>query len=53
MTKDVKHFLIDCDYFKAKRDRFFGIVSRNDANFDLLSAESKLQKFLIWIVLRM
>ena len=46
MTEDVKHFLIDCDYFKAKRDRFFGIVSRNDANFDLLSAESKLQKIL-------
>ena len=46
VTEGVKHFLLDCDYFKRKRDTFYRIISNRYSNFVHLSADSKL-KFIL------
>ena len=45
-TEGVRHFLLDCDYYKEKRDMFFKVVSNSYYNFVQLSADQKLRFIL-------
>ena len=46
VEEGVTHFLMECDYYKEKRDAFYTIVSKNYRNFTQLSDNHKLHFIL-------